>query len=294
MGLRFQMLDLDAPPLNVTALAIGERAHGALKACYGMLDVIEGFETAPYRLAGEMVVWMGTRARVHHPRAVVLASLPLGDARRLRLAQPWPAPSRRPCLHVGDATAEKLAVAAEALLVRADAFGAAKGFGPALQGEALEFPLDAVHERAVAFALACGGGEWSRAYDIGRGLLGVGAGFTPSGDDFMGGVLFALRLGARGDRAAAVEAFANRLCRAARRRTHVISATLLADLAALRGYSVIDEVGLAAMDGSVSRLVRAARSLVALGNSSGWDMLTGFIAGATGRLAAPKSAGKRR
>lgn len=288
------MLDLASPPLTVTALAIGERAHAALNACGGMLDVIKGFEDAPYRLAGEQVIWMGTRPRVHHPRAVVLAALPPGDVRRVRLAQPWPAPRRRPRLHAGDATAEKLAVAADALLARLEAFGTAKGFGAALRGEALEFPLDAVHEKAIAFALACGAGDWTQAFPIGKNLLGVGTGLTPSGDDFVGGVLFALRLGARGDRAQDVETFANRLCAAAPKRTHVISATLMADLAALRGYSVIDEVGLAAMDGSVSRLVTAGRSLVALGHSSGWDLMAGFIAGASGKLAAPKAVKKRK
>jgi hypothetical protein len=284
------MLDLSVPPLTVTALAVGERAHAALSACDGRLDVIQGFEDAPYRLAGEQVVWIGTRPRVHHPRAVVLASVPPGGVREVRLAQPWPAPRRGPRLRAGDATAAKLALAAEALLARLDAFGTAKGLGAALRGETPEFPLDAVHKRAVAFALACAGGDWTQAFPIGRSLLGVGAGLTPSGDDYVGGVLFALRLGARGDRAVEVETFANRLCSAAPARTHVISATLLADLANLRGYSVIDELGLAAMDGSVPRLVTAGRSLVALGHSSGWDLLTGFIAGASGKFAAPQAA----
>jgi hypothetical protein len=279
------MLDLASPPVTVTALAIGERAHAALSACDGILHLIPGFEHAPYRLAGEQVVWMGTRPRMHHPRAVVLACLPSGELREVRLAQPWPAPRRGPRLRAGDATAAKLAAAAGALMARLDAFGAAKGLGAALRGETPEFPLDAVHEKAAAFALACGNGDWAQAFPIGRSLLGVGAGLTPSGDDFVGGVLFALRLGARGDRAAEVETFAGRLCDAATARTHVISATLLADLAALRGYSAIDDVGLAAMDGSVSRLVGAGRSLVALGHSSGWDLLTGFIAGASGKLA---------
>jgi len=279
------MLELAFPPHSVTVLAVGERAHAALGACDGMLDVIRGYEDAPYRLAGGQVVWMGTRTPVHHPRAMVLESLPGGAARRLRLAQPWPAPRRGPRLRAGDAGAEQLAVAADTLLAHLDALGTAKGFGAALRGQATEFPLDAVLEQAEAFAHACGAGDWTQAFSSGRSLLGVGTGLTPSGDDFVGGVLFALRLGARGRRAGQVETLAGRLCSAAPDRTHVISATLLADLAALRGYSVVDEVGLAAMDGSISRLVGAGRSLVALGHSSGWDLLAGFIAGASGRFA---------
>lgn len=288
------MLDLASPPLTVTALAIGERAHAALQGCGGMLDVIKGFETAPYRTAGGHVVWMGTRPRVNHPRAIVLAELPPGEVRRVRLATPWPAPKRRPRLHAGDATAEKLAAAAAVLLGRIDAFGETRGFGAALRGDALAFPIDSVQDKAAEFALACGAGDWTRAYPIGRSLLGAGEGLTPSGDDFVGGVLFALRLGARGERAAQVEVFANRICEAAPKRTHVISATLLADLAALRGYSLIDEVGLAAMDGSVSRVLTAGRTLVTLGHSSGWDLLAGFIAGATGKLPPSKVARKRK
>ena len=288
------MLDLARPPQTVTALAIGERAHAALQGCGGMLDVIKGFETAPYRMAGGHVVWMGTRPRVNHPRAIVLAELPPGDIRRVKLASPWPAPKRRPRLHAGDATAEKLAAAAEMILGRIDAFGDVKGFGAVLRGQALAFPLAEVFDKACEFAAACGAGDWTRAYPIGRGLLGVGEGLTPSGDDFVGGVLFALRLGARGERAAQVETFANRICEAAPKRTHIISATLLGDLSALRGYSLIDEVGLAAMDGSVSRVLTAGRALVTLGHSSGWDLLTGFIAGATGKFEAPKLVKKRK
>lgn len=291
----FPVLDLASSPVTVTAHAIGERAHAALRACDGVLEVIEGFEHAPYRLAGKEVVWMGTQPamhRVHHPRAIVLAALPPRDIRRVRVAAPLPAPRREPRLHPGDTTAQQLAAAAETLLARLDDIGAARGFGTTLRGDALEFPLGAVQEKAAAFALACGGRNWTQACAIGHGLLGVGGGLTPSGDDYIGGVLFALRLGMRGDCAAGVDTFASRLCAAAATRTHVISATLLADLAALRGYSAMDELGLAAIDGGIPRLIAAGRALAALGHSSGWDLLTGFIAGATGRLAHPKVAGK--
>jgi len=218
--------------------------------------------------------------------------LPPRNIRRVRLAAPLPSPRREPRLHPGDATAQALTAAAETLLARLDEIGEARGFGIALRGDALAFPLDAVQEKATAFALACGGRDWAQACAIGHGLLGVGAGLTPSGDDYIGGALFALRLGMRGDRAAQVETLAGRLCAFAATRTHVISATLLADLAALRGYSAMGELGLAAIDGGIPRVVAAGRALAALGHSSGWDLLAGFIAGATGRLARPGVARK--
>jgi hypothetical protein len=279
------MPDSDVSAASATALCVGDSARAALEACGGMLEVIEGFEHAPYRLAGGQIVWIGTRAPVQHPRAVLLASATGCDARRVRLARPWPAARSGPRLRAGDAASQQLAMAADILLQGLDALGPAKGFGPALRGAALDFPLDAVRGKAQAFARACGRGDWAGACDSGRGLLGVGAGLTPSGDDFVGGVLFALRLGARGGRAREVAHFARRLCGAARERTHLISATLLEDVAELRGYSPVDDLGFAALDGSAARVTGAARKLVALGHSSGWDLLAGFIAGARASLA---------
>ncbi|HSE92345.1 MAG TPA: DUF2877 domain-containing protein, partial [Methylomirabilota bacterium] len=68
----------------------------------------------------------------------------------------------------------------------------------------------------------------------------------------------------------------------ARTRTHPVSATLLADLLAGEGWAPLHDLAqaVAANDGAAA--VVAARDLVRLGHSSGWDLLAGFLAALTG------------
>ncbi len=111
----------------------------------------------------------------------------------------------------------------------------------------------------------------------GRGLLGLGAGLTPSGDDFVGGALFARRLVAIGD--AAWEAAVAQIIAEAAAATHPISARLLADLAAGDGWAPLHDLAGALITHDVRAALHAARELTALGHTSGWDLLAGFSAG---------------
>jgi Protein of unknown function (DUF2877) len=89
-------------------------------------------------------------------------------------------------------------------------------------------------------------------------LLGLGPGLTPSGDDFIGGFLIVSR-----DRRVAEWALA-----LAPERTNRISAAHLAAAAAGEAAAVFHD----ALGGG------PLAPLLALGHSSGWDMLTGAIA----------------
>lgn len=112
-------------------------------------------------------------------------------------------------------------------------------------------------------------------------LLGVGAGLTPSGDDFVGGALFALRL-TRPDpdwRSAAQAIMAHAV-----QRTHLISATLLSDLANGHSYAALHAFADAVARADTDNAVHHALDLVSIGSSSGWDMLSGFMAALTGTL----------
>jgi hypothetical protein len=58
-----------------------------------------------------------------------------------------------------------------------------------------------------------------------------------------------------------------------------VSAALFADLAAGRSFAPLHGIADALRTGDDEAAIRAARSLVAIGHSSGWDMLTGFLIG---------------
>jgi uncharacterized protein DUF2877 len=125
-------------------------------------------------------------------------------------------------------------------------------------------PLD----DALAVAAALAGAESNAAY----GVLGLGPGLTPSGDDVVAGALAVLAIAGRLDNSVreAVE-------RLARTRTTALSAALVA--AAGRGEMIPQAARLLAAvaarepDGS---LASAARSLFAVGSTSGHDLAAGM------------------
>lgn len=106
-------------------------------------------------------------------------------------------------------------------------------------------------------------------------LIGLGPGLTPSGDDYLGGVLIGLRwLG----RASQTDSLWRWLAPRLPARTSAISAAHLAAAAAGEAHEAVHEVleNLAAWEtpsltGSLSRLD-------AVGHSSGWDALAGVVA----------------
>jgi hypothetical protein len=117
--------------------------------------------------------------------------------------------------------------------------------------------------------------------DHARALVGLGRGLTPSGDDFIGGLLFALR------RVPGIcpVSFAEGLCTTAggwADRTNAISFAILGDHAAGHGNAFEHEIvsGLCeALPGTgLSGLRAAVERLVRIGHSSGWDYLAGMVA----------------
>jgi hypothetical protein len=128
-------------------------------------------------------------------------------------------------------------------------------------------------------------GDTEALYAAAVPLLGVGAGLTPSGDDLVGGALFMRVIVAE----TTVERqrwhdLAMRLAKVAAVRSHVIGAALFCDLATGASFEPLHRMAtlLAAADDQGA--LAAARDLVAIGSSSGWDMLTGFVIAATGEV----------
>lgn len=253
-------------------LGIGARAAQALAASGGALRPIPGFTETPYRYAGDDIVWVGMRGEAH-PRAVFIDR----PAQQMRLESTMLPAAPSPPHAAVDRTAASKAFAELARSCRE--LGEPRGFGCLLAGALPPFPLDRRIDAAEALAAAVRADDPAAFVPAGLRLLGVGGGLTPSGDDLVGAALFTLRhLGvddASWRNAAAV------LVDASRTRTHVISAALFSDLAGGQSFAPLHEL-LAAADFAAMR--EPARRLAAIGHSSGWDMLSGMIAAATGTL----------
>ena len=106
-----------------------------------------------------------------------------------------------------------------------------------------------------------------------QGLIGLGPGLTPAGDDALGGALMALRLLRENERLAGLDEAIQRQGRF----THLISRAHLR--AARRGLTAepFHEVLRLLGRGSTS-LTAGLRALAEMGHSSGWDALTGAVA----------------
>ncbi len=120
------------------------------------------------------------------------------------------------------------------------------------------------------------------------GLLGLGPGLTPSGDDVVMGVLAALVWQAWPGACAPagllskawVEELARSVRQAAPRCTNRISARLLWHAAAGVLYAPAMRVGAALMAGDPDAVRREAPCLLAIGSTSGADLAVGLLAGA--------------
>lgn len=125
-----------------------------------------------------------------------------------------------------------------------------------------------------------------------RDLVGFGEGLTPSGDDFLGGFFFSIHC--------LLEAYPDSLdmtgwnysdflvnCQP---RTNPISFNLLKDHA--EGYAMDPLHRLAqalSVGETIDQLLPHAEELVGVGHSTGWDILTGFLAGMSVLCANPET-----
>jgi hypothetical protein len=261
--------------------AIGWRAHAALAASGGHVEVVARLSASCYGTAAGELVWIGPPGATLHGRAIVTeggtGAEPPGPAAEQTVSffpgpiTPWrPAPLARSPLDAG--------ALLRGLHAGRAALGPPRGFGRLLlpaDGD------DAIVRRARpwarALAAAFASGDGAALAEAARPLLGLGEGLTPSGDDFVGGALFARRLVDRD--ATALDAAVARIVADAATRTHPISARLLADLGAGEGWAPLHDLvaALASQDGAAA--VTAARRLTALGHSSGWDIHSGLAVG---------------
>jgi len=105
-------------------------------------------------------------------------------------------------------------------------------------------------------------------------LLGLGPGLTPSGDDFLGGLLIALRLLNRGALSARLW---TGLEAAAARRSLDLSVAHLSAAAAGRGSAALHAALNALVTGRADDLPAELERIEEIGHTSGWDALAGAV-----------------
>jgi hypothetical protein len=112
--------------------------------------------------------------------------------------------------------------------------------------------------------------------------VGLGQGLTPSGDDFLGGLLFA----AHSLRTAYPEDFdwenepIMGLIDWAHAQTHPISHAILSDLALGHGPEPLHEVFTSLLKGqNLDHTMAGVTRLIKIGATSGWDILAGMLTG---------------
>lgn len=232
------------------------------------------------------IAWLAGPGDVMHPRAVLLSERPdprglvAGDSVSVPLSavRPW----HPPVLVRDRRAAAALRRGAERLTKTILTLGDPTGFGAWLAARPLAFPLSGAGKLADALASALAANDPVGAAESAAPLLGLGAGLTPSGDDFVGGAFFARATLAQLGEAHGVlwRRAAATVGRTASGATHPISEAILRDLLEGHGWSPLHELARALASDDESAAAEAASRLTRLGHSSGWDLLAGFVAGA--------------
>ena len=218
------------------------------------LQKIPGFESTAYATLHGELVWTGEATDIDHPR---------------NLRRRWQ-PPRASC------DAQRAKAGARLALGLIDELPA-KGLLLWLMGRPLPFPLELARARLDAVRDALERDDLAGFAAAARRVLGLGAGLTPSGDDFVGGICFALAHAPRHAWAAGLPAVQADLLDGANHATNVISAALLGDLIAGASYAPMHEL-LAALQTDDARAISAAmQRLLRLGATSGADMLAGVL-----------------
>jgi hypothetical protein len=233
--------------------------------------------------AGE-IVSLARSGGLRHPRAIEVRGAAVGAGRAVALdlsgLDPWP---RRRRVRADPRTSRQAACALLDRLRRGPLDAPPRGLGRLLVGAAPDFPLDRAAGAVTRMALACERDDAASAEAVAALLVGLGPGLTPSGDDVVGGMLFARHALAGPDDAWGWAAAAT--VARARLRTHPISAALLSDLAVGEGYDPLHDLVEAFAGGAEAEAWAALQRLSRLGHSSGWDLATGVLVGIAGAAA---------
>lgn len=229
------------------------------------LQKIPGFESTAYAYQGGRVVWAGLDAATDHPRNAYTPWEPNPQALQVEASK----------LQSGAALCLNLFGPAETHPLEA------KGLINWLLGLPMPFPLDRAVPRFDAVREALCRHDLAAFTDAALRVIGLGHGLTPSGDDFVGGVVFTLRHLRTPEGGQhwlePLPQVAGRIHLAAQTQTNVISAALLDDLLSGRSYRCLHDLLLALNTADVATIQHATVRLLGLGASSGADMLSGVL-----------------
>jgi hypothetical protein len=272
--------------------------------------VLAAFSKAVYLLTVESdLLWLAGEGTPMHERCTVVSPfvspLPAGapffvEGSRLIVGQAitytignvttWSPPPPSCIVRLAE-----LAARLEAIIPKLDC-SQARGFGsfiPLIQQLWQDRPihdlqytdpvLQCAQPKVLNIARACLEGNTSLISENAERLVGLGTGLTPSGDDFLGGLLFAIK---------ALQTYYPSEINIALHipienyvsRTHPISFTLLKDLADGSAVEPLHHVLNNLLAGnSINSIHCYVSQLTDIGHSTGWDLLTGLL---TGLLAA--------
>jgi hypothetical protein len=265
--------------LPVELIALGHKAHAALRASGGSARPLAAFPQAPYFEAAGEIIWLGHSLPARHPRAAITAS-PVAAGSAVRIGALPDCAWRRALPPIGTVDARIVHAGAAALLDTVAALGPPRGFGALLGNTGLGFPLNLALPRVHTLAGAYAASDAAAVRAASQTLLGLGAGLTPSGDDLVAAALFGRRLI---DRNGAWACTGRELARVAGSASHAISAALFADTAAGESFEPLHELAEALAAGDKDAALAGARTLVCIGHASGWDMLAGLLLGILGK-----------
>jgi len=139
---------------------------------------------------------------------------------------------------------------------------------------------------AARLGVAASARDWDGFELTARDLAGLGPGLTPSGDDFLAGMLAALRFYGLSGGERVPQAVLDHLAGSAARRTSAFSGFLLRGAAQGLVAEPVCRWLCAVCAGKTRLAAQATLRVLDMGSSSGADTLAGLIAGLTARSAA--------
>jgi hypothetical protein len=219
---------------------------------------IKGFEQTDYAYFEGRIVWIGDDASVRHPR---------------NYWKPWQPPAKT-------YNAALLRAGARLCVQQFEKQGAhelPKGLLAWFLNRELVFPLNHAKTRfdAVRDALEAKSSNALEAAAL--RVLGLGSGLTPSGDDFLGGIFMVMACRPHPAWLVGMPALQGNIRMACGSSTNQISAALLASSMEGSSFGELHDM-LDALESNDSRFIEnAAQTLLALGSSSGADMLAGLL-----------------
>jgi hypothetical protein len=220
---------------------------------------IKGFERTDYAYCGDRIVWIGDNGAVRHPR---------------NYWNPWQPPAKTYNSSLLQAGARSCLQQIEAWVGDTQKW---EGLLLWLTGREMRFPLEAARARFDAARAALQAKDIAAFEQAALRVLGLGNGLTPSGDDFLGGIFFALDHKPHPVWAARLPTLKDNICKACEAATNPISAALLADSMAGASYGELHDM-LDALESNDSEFIIAAcKALLGVGSSSGADLLAGLL-----------------